>query len=168
MKHPSSEARPPERRSAPGLAFTVANLDALLAMQACQTCRTINYPPREVCQNCLGDQLTWEPVATAGRLLNRVALHHSYGEFFKRHLEQGLEQQGWPVAVVEMTTGPVVFAHLALSTFATPPLPTPGTAVQVFSHTDCDLPAILVATSAQQDLGNAATRREIAAEMGLA
>ncbi|MGI9292995.1 MAG: Zn-ribbon domain-containing OB-fold protein [Pseudomonadales bacterium] len=158
-------ATPPTLRTGPGAAFTAANLDSVLAMQACKDCDVISYPPREVCQNCLSDALVWTPVSSEGTLLNRVALHHSLSEFFKCRIEQS----AWPIASVKMHVGPVVFAHLAVNTFAA--RSTEGikanTPLKVFSQSDSGSQAVLIAVAAEQDIGTVAARRDIVAAMGL-
>ncbi|MEQ8514386.1 MAG: zinc ribbon domain-containing protein, partial [Chromatocurvus sp.] len=50
------DARPPRLRTAPGEAFSAANLPCALALRHCRDCGGVQYPPQEVCAHCLGDE----------------------------------------------------------------------------------------------------------------
>lgn len=167
MNRPSlrRNAKPPKLRSLQGTAFTAANLAGELSMQQCQQCETVNYPPREVCQQCLSDQLVWREVSGAGRLINRAQLHHSQWEFFKRRMRSA----PWAIASVKLDVGPVVFAHLALSTFSKPAIDAvaPDAAVRVFSHTDAGRQSVLIAVSADAEIASATARKAITEQLGL-
>jgi uncharacterized OB-fold protein len=158
-------ARPPKQRTAPGQAFTSANLGCALAMQVCASCGDSQYPARELCQNCLADKLVWRECDTRGSLLSSIELHHSLWEFFKRKIAHA----PWPIASIEMANGCIVFAHLALPTFGDTTVDSleAGQPVRVFSHTDASLSAVLVAVSADTDISTAQQRQDIAAALGL-
>ena len=158
-------ARPPKQRTPLGTDFNAANLPVALALQHCRDCGSVQYPSRELCQRCLGDALVWRPTPGSGRLVSRIELHHSLWEYFKRRLVE----KPWPVASVRLDCGAIVFAHLALETFAadTPATLAADTAVQVFTHTDCSLNAVMIAVAAATPIASRSQRHAIAAGLGL-
>lgn len=158
-------ARPPKLRTHLGQAFTAANLSCALAMQHCPACGSAQYPPRELCQHCLQDGLVWRETATHGHIINRVAIHSSLWEYFKRRTSDA----PWPIATVKLDCDATVFAHLALPSFAPRTIDDleQATPVEVFSHTDASLQAILVAVAAGTAIASSQQRRDIVAEMGL-
>jgi uncharacterized OB-fold protein len=158
-------ARPPKLRSPSGQAFSAANLGCALCMQTCRACDSVQYPPRELCQHCLLDGLVWQEVSTQGHIINRVTIHSSLWEYFKRRLKDA----PWPIATVRLDCNATVFAHLALHSFdkhSTDDLEQ-GTPVQVFSHTDASLQSVLIAVAAETPIAGSEQRRAIIAEMGL-
>ena len=157
-------ARPPKKRSPVGQTFTAANLATSLSLQHCTSCGQVQYPPRELCSACLGD-LVWRPTSGNGIVTSRLDLHHSLWEFFKRKLST----KPWPIASVTLDCGPTVIAHLDVASFAASQALdiTPGTPVEIFSHTDCSLQSVLIATAAGQELGSAKNRTERAEQLEL-
>jgi|GEM_PF-688008 len=159
------KARPPKRRTFLGQAFTTANYGGALYLQHCEQCDAPQYPPREVCQHCLSGELSWCATGTKGLLLNRIALHHSLWEYFKRRIMDA----PWPIATVKLECGEIVFAHLALTTFGVKQELeiAPETSVRVFSHSDCSLNSVLIAVSENTEIDTIEQRRDIAARLGL-
>lgn len=167
MNRPSLRLRSktPKDRTPRGQDFTAANLACALSLQTCTECGKTNYPPREVCESCLNDELLWKPADTNGRLLQAVELHHSLWEFFKRRLKNNT----WPIASVRLAVGPVVYAHLALELFkqkGASNIPS-GSAVAVFSHSDCGNQSVLIAVPDSVDVSDAKIRLDIANRLGL-
>lgn len=158
-------ARPPRQRTPVGMDFTAANLPVALSLQHCTACGAAQYPPREVCGDCLSPTLAWREADTAGSLLAGVDLHHSLWEYFKRRTAEA----PWPVATIRMDCNVTVFAHLALHTFpATDAASLPGgTRVAVFSHSDASRNAVLIAVSAGTPIADRAQRSSIAEQLGL-
>lgn len=76
-----------------------------LTLQCCDRCQQVNYPARELCGNCLANDLHWRPVAATGTLQSQVQLHYSLEPAFAENLP-------WAVASVRLDCGPVVLAHL--------------------------------------------------------
>ncbi len=76
-----------------------------LTLQRCGACGQVNYPPRELCGQCLADALEWETVDNKGVVLSCVALHYSLEQDYAQHLP-------WPVASIALACGPVAFCHL--------------------------------------------------------
>lgn len=152
-----ARARPPKQRTPLGMQFSAANLPVALAMQHCRACGHVQYPPTELCGECLEDALVYREIGGEGRLLARTELHHSLWEYFKRRLRQ----QPWVMGSVKLSTGPVVFAHLATCSLQ------PGDAVTVFSHTDASQAMVLIAVDPNTDVQSAAARKSIATSLGL-
>jgi uncharacterized OB-fold protein len=75
-------------------------------LQVCGHCKVIQYPPRELCMDCLHDELVWENVSPKGELISHTSLGASTNTFFRDHLPRQL-------ALVKLDCGPVIFAHLA-------------------------------------------------------
>lgn len=158
-------ARPPKQRTPLGTAFNAANLPVALALQHCRDCGSVQYPPRELCSRCLGDALVWRPTPGSGRLVSSLELHHSLWEYFKRRMAD----KPWPVASVRLDCGVIAFAHLALETFASdsPLKLAANTPVQVFTHSDCSLNAVMIAVAADTPIASRSQRHAIAAGLGL-
>jgi len=170
MNRPSLRlnSKPPKLRTLRGEDFTSANLGEALSLQQCNECGCVNYPPRELCQECLGDTLRWRASDTSGRLLEAVELHHSLWEFYKRRLETG----SWPIATVRLAAGPVVFTHLAAHLFTNDTLSEvsqlkTGTELKVFSQADSGRQAVLISVPSSVDISTGKARANIAREMGL-
>lgn len=77
-----------------------------LTLQCCGRCRQVNYPPRELCGNCLADELHWQPVADGGVVQSLTQLNYSLEPEYHRHLP-------WAIASVVLECGPVALVHLA-------------------------------------------------------
>ena len=76
-----------------------------LQLQVCGACGRVNYPSRELCGNCLADDLGWQAVNAAGTVQSLTELHYSLENHYQQHLP-------WPVASVKLDCGPVALAHL--------------------------------------------------------
>ena len=50
---------PPGSRSRAALGLTAAAALGRFELQVCATCKAVQYPPREICHVCLGDELIW-------------------------------------------------------------------------------------------------------------
>ena len=57
-----SPTRPPEMRSRASLGLSAAAAEGRFALQVCADCGTVQYPPRDACQNCLSTDLPWQDV----------------------------------------------------------------------------------------------------------
>jgi len=161
--------KPPKTRSLLGAAFSNANYQGILKLQHCEACNTINYPPRELCYRCLSDQLKWRETSPEGQILSVSELHHSQWEFFKRKIEKA----PWPIATIEVA-GQVMFAHLAVHTFAESDADVPvtevissGTPVKAFTVSDSTLNSVLIAVSKDTDVSQISQRIRLVEELGL-
>ena len=99
---------PPALRSPQGSKLDEHAVEGELTLQQCGACQTVQYPPRELCRHCLGDELNWAAVSRGGDLLAYSELQHSLEPFFQ-------EQLPWPLASVKLDCGPVVLARLTAS-----------------------------------------------------
>jgi len=96
---------PPAARSRIALGLTAAAALGRFELQQCRDCATVQYPPREACQNCLSLRLDWKEQSPAGELLSNTVLHHSNDLFFRERLP-------WRLGLVKLDCGPMVVAHL--------------------------------------------------------
>lgn len=77
-----------------------------VALQRCEACGTVQYPPREMCRDCLSDQLGWDVAATvSGHLLAGTTLYHSNAPRFRPRLPLR-------IGLVHLDAGPVVVCFL--------------------------------------------------------
>ena len=74
-----------------------------LTLPVCRKCSTVQYPLRDVCVQCLSDELEWAQVDNTGEVLAITVLHYSLEEKFKSQLPLH-------VASVKLASGPVVMA----------------------------------------------------------
>lgn len=96
---------PPSARSRVGLGLTAMAAIGRFALQTCEDCGAIQYPPREVCASCLSDDLRWRVQEPGGELLTETVLHHSMENFFR-------ERAPWRMGIVRLDCGPNVIAFL--------------------------------------------------------
>lgn len=108
-KNPVARTRqvtlPPGTRSRCALGLTAAAALGRFELQVCPQCRTVQYPPREVCGHCLSDQLAWRAVSPLGTLLASTVLHHSNDLYFRERLP-------WRIGTVHLAAGPAIVAHV--------------------------------------------------------
>ncbi len=98
--------QPPGNRSREAQGLTAMAAVGRFALQACAECGQVQYPPRQVCGNCLSDDLPWRDVDPGGTVLAETKLHHANDLFFR-------DRVPWRLGVVRMDAGPSVVAHLA-------------------------------------------------------
>ena len=79
-----------------------------LTLQVCEDCNTVQYPPRELCKDCLGPKLAWTEVDPGGTVLACTTLHVSLEPYFGERLP-------WRIGTVKLDCGPVVMTHIAVS-----------------------------------------------------
>ncbi len=128
----TSPQTPPAHRTPLGLAMTIAIQSNSLHLQCCEHCATVQYPPREVCRNCLGDNLRWSAIAPQGVVMASSALHHCLALWF-------VQRRPWLMGSVQMGCGPLVLAHLL------PDCAAAGSPVRVLALKDVSDQAVLVA-----------------------
>ena len=160
-----ARARPPKNRTPLGEDFSAANMGKSLQLQCCVDCHRFQYPSQEVCQVCLNDSLVWRATAGEGHIISQTALYNSLWEFFKRRIKQ----KPWPIATVSLDEGPIVFAHLDVEEFDKDKIldVSESTQVKVFSHYDCSMRSILIATNKDIFTDTKEARRKIVIRMGL-
>ena len=74
---------PPGNRSREAHGLTAMAASGRFALQTCEECEAVQYPPRQICSNCLSDALEWRDVSDGGTLLAETTLLHSNDLFFK-------------------------------------------------------------------------------------
>lgn len=78
--------------------------DGALTLQRCVACGGVQYPFRELCGNCLSDELRWSPVERSGVVIATAAIHASLHDYFREHAP-------WQICSVALDAGPRVIAH---------------------------------------------------------
>lgn len=79
-----------------------------LMLQQCTNCGQVNYPSRELCGNCLADQLIWKEQPRQGTLLAATTLHYSLEPRFNERLPLR-------IGSIQLDCGPVVIAWVPSS-----------------------------------------------------
>jgi len=138
---------PPAARSRAALGLTAAAALGRFELQQCRDCGTVQYPPREACQQCLSIHLQWHPQSGDGELLSSTLLHHSNDLFFRERLP-------WRLGLVQLDCGPTVVAHLH---GGVPPAPA---RVRVAARLDRAGQAVLVALP-EKETSNMADDRQL-------
>jgi len=105
QKRTNSPTLPPFARSRQGLAFTAMAAEGRFALQTCEACDHVTYPPREVCPKCWSMELAWRDVADGGRLISETTLRTSVNTYFR-------ERMPWRIGTVQLDAGPTVVAHV--------------------------------------------------------
>ena len=123
---------PPAARTALGKRLSVASADGKFELPVCGACGAAQYPPREVCRACLGDDLGWAEVDGRGEVLATVDLHHSLEPWFGERLP-------WPIASVKLKVGGVALVHIA------PQVAGPGRKVRLLNIKDASGQSVLYA-----------------------
>ena len=90
-------------RTAHGL--TAAAAEGRFALQVCEDCKTVIYPPRDCCPNCLSARLPFRDVPRGGMLVAETTIRTSTDPYFR-------ERTPWRVGSVKLDAGPVIVAHL--------------------------------------------------------
>nr|MCH9673091.1 OB-fold domain-containing protein [Gammaproteobacteria bacterium] len=96
---------PPSARSREALGLVAQAAEGKFRLQVCAQCNAVQYPPRQLCKQCLGDTLPWRTVSDRGQLLAKTALHHSNDNYFRERLP-------WRLGLVKLDCGPSVVVHL--------------------------------------------------------
>lgn len=100
-----AEALPPSARSRVALEMTDAAAEGRFVLQVCLACLAVQYPPREMCGQCLAVELQWRDQSGLGKLLATTELAHSLAPYFQSRLP-------WRIGMIHLDTGPVVIAHM--------------------------------------------------------
>lgn len=95
----------PEGRSRTAQGLTAAAARGEFALQVCDHCRGVQYPPRDVCGHCLSPDLVWQAVDASGTLIAATDIAISSEVYFR-------ERALWRTGLVAMDCGPSVVAHL--------------------------------------------------------
>ncbi len=108
-KNPLARTRqpqlPPAARSRTAHGLTAAAAEGRFALQVCDDCGAVAYPPRDACPSCLSARLPFRDVDPRGALVVQTTVRVSTDNYFH-------ERQPWPVGLVRLDAGPSVVAHL--------------------------------------------------------
>jgi NAD(P)-dependent dehydrogenase (short-subunit alcohol dehydrogenase family)/uncharacterized OB-fold protein len=104
-REPRGPPLPPAMRSRAALGLTAAAALGTFKLQVCEACGAVQYPPREMCRQCLSGALVWREQAGTGELLAETTLHHSNDLYFREHLP-------WRLGLVRLDAGPTAVVHL--------------------------------------------------------
>jgi NAD(P)-dependent dehydrogenase (short-subunit alcohol dehydrogenase family)/uncharacterized OB-fold protein len=96
---------PPSGRSRAALGLTAAAALGRFALQVCDACGAVQYPPREACHRCLAGTLHWREQSGAGELIAETTVHHSNDAYFR-------ERVPWRLGLVRLDAGPTAVVHL--------------------------------------------------------
>jgi NAD(P)-dependent dehydrogenase (short-subunit alcohol dehydrogenase family)/uncharacterized OB-fold protein len=104
---------PPALRSRVALGLTAAAARGRFALQVCADCSAVQYPPRDVCRQCLSHRLVWRPQDGRGELLTDTTLRAAQELFFRERLP-------WRTGIVRLDAGVNVIAFLHARVGAAP------------------------------------------------
>jgi NAD(P)-dependent dehydrogenase (short-subunit alcohol dehydrogenase family)/uncharacterized OB-fold protein len=108
-KNPLARTRlpllPQGARSRTAHGLTAAAAEGRFALQVCENCAHVPYPPRDACPRCLSARLTFGDVDPNGRLIAETTIRVSTDPYFR-------ERTPWRVGTVKLDAGPVIVAHL--------------------------------------------------------
>lgn len=82
--------------------------DRKLALQSCDACGHVRYPPAPVCPVCLSEHASWKPVAGTGTIVSWVVFRRQYFSDFPAP---------YNAIAVRLDEGPIIITRL----FGTPP-----------------------------------------------
>ena len=105
-------------------------------LQVCAQCARVQYPPREVCRNCLSDELNWSGVDSSGTVQEAIAVHASLEPWFR-------ERTPWWIGKIVLDCGVKLIAHLDEDCRDA------GAPVQVMLARDCSGSSVFVALASQ-------------------
>lgn len=97
---------PPAIRSRAATGLAVAAAEGRFALQHCDECGAVQYPPRDACAACLSGSLVWRETDSSATVLAQTRVHASPDPYFRERLP-------WRMGSVKLAAGPVVLAHLA-------------------------------------------------------
>jgi uncharacterized OB-fold protein len=70
-------ALPPRMRSRAALGMTGPAATGRFALQTCEDCNNVQYPPREFCRKCLSSALVWRDQPRQAEVLAEATIYHS-------------------------------------------------------------------------------------------
>lgn len=96
---------PPVARSRAALGLAVAAARGAFALQHCEDCGAVQYPPRDACCKCLSVALDWRETDPTAKVLAQTTIRVSPDPYFRERLP-------WRMGSVKLAAGPVVVCHL--------------------------------------------------------
>ena len=97
---------PPAMRTPLWEQVTKGAIAGQFVLPKCNNCGAIQYPPQEICRNCLSTDLEWVEVESVGKVLAFTSLHASLEGFFREHVP-------WSIAFVKLDSGPRLYTHIS-------------------------------------------------------
>lgn len=97
---------PPRLRSRAALGMTGPAATGRFALQTCEDCSTLQYPPQEFCRTCLSAALVWRDQARQAEVLAEATVYHSLEPAFSDATapHTGLVRHGSGVVLVAFLT----------------------------------------------------------------
>ena len=96
---------PPSGRSRAAQGLTAAAALGIFALQRCEDCGAVQYPPRDACVQCLSAKLRWRPMRVGGELLSETLIRHGQEPFFR-------ERAPFRAGLVRLDDGPSAIVAL--------------------------------------------------------
>lgn len=152
LKRTRVPVSPPALRSRASTAMAVAAAEGRFALQHCTVCGTPQYPPRDLCRNCLSETLDWRDTDPIGRIIAATTIRATPDAHFRDLL---------PVRIgtVLLDAGPSLICRLHGDVAR-------GDRVRVASRIDPAGQAILLALPEKEDahMRDDPTLRELSSE----
>ena len=126
---------PPQGRTATWLPMNEAAKTGRFQLQVCGQCQATQYPPREICRECLSEELNWQERSAQGVVLAFSTVHISVEAYFREH-------GPWHIASVQLDGGPVLVTYLDQDCLES------GAQVQVLNRLDVSGNAIFISIAA--------------------
>lgn len=98
-------ALPPHLRSRAALGLSACAAQGRFALQKCEECGKVQYPPRDACSNCLSTGLPWKDISDTGAILAQTTIQTSINLYFR-------QKTPWRTGSVQLDEGPVILCHL--------------------------------------------------------
>lgn len=76
-----------------------------MALQRCDECDTVRYPPSHHCPECLSDKATWVPVSGKGVVYAAITFYHPPHPAWR-------EETPYNMSLVELTEGPRIWTNV--------------------------------------------------------
>lgn len=79
--------------------------EGVLAVQRCEDCGALFFPPSTNCPQCLSTSLVWQPVSGRGRVWSWIVMHQPYLPSFQDEIP-------YVVAMIDLDEGPSLMSTL--------------------------------------------------------
>ena len=96
---------PQGARSRTALGLAAAAAEGRFALQVCQECAKVVYPPRDACPGCFAPAPPFCDVPPEGALLATTTIRTSTDTYYR-------ERMPWRVGTVKLDCGPAIVAHV--------------------------------------------------------
>ncbi|MFN3006883.1 Zn-ribbon domain-containing OB-fold protein [Mycolicibacterium wolinskyi] len=79
--------------------------EGVLALQRCDDCAELRYPPAQRCPRCLSSDATWQPISGRGEVLSYVVIHQRYHAAWA-------DRVPYNVALIQLAEGPRMISNV--------------------------------------------------------